>query len=130
MYLASNYGHEDVVLALLKAGGEPDAFTTAGSSSLLIAVVEGHADVAEILVKNKANVTASDRDGVSPIMTAVQFSKKNQAAHVRMAKLLLDAGADPNSPNDAEQTLLWIATYNGDSQVVKLLLEKGSDVNR
>lgn len=130
IYLASNYNHGDVVLALLEAGADPDTFTEAKSNPLLIAVAEGHADVVEILLDNNADVFATGVDGITPIMVAVQYKGGNAAIHSRLVKLLLDAGADPDSPNGLGRTLVWIATRTGYPEIIDVLVENGADVDR
>ena len=49
---------------------------------------------------------------------------------MRAAKLLLEAGADPNyCTHDDQASLITQATYSPSSEVVELLIEHGADVN-
>ena len=47
-----------------------------------------------------------------------------------MVKMLLDAGADPDKANNADETPLYQAAENGLEEVVKLLLQAGADPDK
>lgn len=49
--------------------------------------------------------------------------------HVQVVRLLLEAGADPNTEHDQGATALGWAASGGHAQEVELLLEHGADVN-
>jgi ankyrin repeat protein len=46
---------------------------------------------------------------------------------VPLARLLLDAGADPNGRGEGGFTALHSAAQNGDDELVALLQERGAD---
>jgi hypothetical protein len=48
---------------------------------------------------------------------------------VEIARLLLDAGADPNALNHENATPLHVAVKEGRVELVRLLVERGADVN-
>ncbi|CAI8034965.1 Ankyrin homolog [Geodia barretti] len=63
-----------------------------------------------------------------PLM--IEFSPLMQASKVgtvEIARLLLNAGANPNLANDEGQTALIIASTHGHCDVAELLLEKGAN---
>ncbi len=47
--------------------------------------------------------------------------------NMERARLLLDAGADPNATDYEGWTPLYLAVYNGRTEFAKLLLEAGAD---
>lgn len=59
---------------LLAAGAKIDATTPKGISSLLIAIINGHYDVAYALVEAGANVNLNDDTNRSPLYAAVDFN--------------------------------------------------------
>jgi ankyrin repeat protein len=44
-------------------------------------------------------------------------------------RILLEAGADPNMKNDADETPLYLATYYGEIEAAEELLAFGGDIN-
>jgi ankyrin repeat protein len=48
--------------------------------------------------------------------------------HFEIVKLLLDAGADPDIPDERGRTPLMIASKKGYDQIIKLLIKKGANL--
>ncbi len=86
-------GDGDMVRAqqLLAAGYDPNLFDDIDYTPLHYAVKYEHFDMVSLLLKHGANVNANNesRSGNTPI---AQFA---QTCSLRMARLLLQAGADP-----------------------------------
>lgn len=53
-----------------------------------------------------------------------------QKDYTAIVKMLLNAGADPNTVNEDDTTLLALAAKNGHLETVKAVLEAGADVNK
>ena len=72
-------------------------------------------------LSNKANL---EKYGMPELIDAVE------QGDVKKIKQLLDAGIDPNSEDDdTVYTILYTATESGNTEIVKLLLENGADVD-
>ena len=97
-----------------------------GWTPLLFTVRDGHEDVAQLLLTNKAEVNASTHDGETTLHWAVMSLN---AKH--LVKLLIAAGADVNAKNKDGMTPLHLAVLYcwQDPTIAELLLDKGADVN-
>ena len=86
---------------------------------------EGHAEVAEILLKAGADLNAAGSQGYTPLSVAVH------AGHTDVVKILLDHGADVHKKDspDSPPQLYW-AVQKGYEDIVRLLLEHGADEER
>ncbi|MDZ4832069.1 MAG: ankyrin repeat domain-containing protein [Phycisphaerae bacterium] len=95
-----------------------------GRTALHWAVKEGQKEIIEVLLKNKANLEATDRVG----KTALSMAAENKDG-ASMVAFLLEKGANVN-PRDqiGGSPLLWAAGL-GATESVKLLVAKGADVN-
>ena len=100
-----------------------DSHASDGFTPLSLACFFGHAEIAEYLVNQGANVnlSATNPMRVAPLHAAVAA---RQPAIVRM---LVKAGAGVNQPQQQGWRPLHAAAQNGDAEIVKLLLEHGAD---
>lgn len=92
--------------------------------ALITAVEAG--DLAEVsqMIDKHADVNSRLANGWSPLMSAVKSGEKDEA----MVRLLLDNGADINAKTEDGTTVLSRAALSGHPAVVKVLLDKGEDV--
>lgn len=96
--------------------------TPSSETPLFVALRHGHYDIANLLLKNGANVDGDCRARFSPLFQAVpqRRSKFVEQLYLQGADLnLLDADGDP---------AICQAAYQGDMDIVKLLL-KSTTVN-
>lgn len=116
---AAQFGLDNVVQILLQCGASLEAaVTTHGLTPLHLAARHGHVKVTNVLLENKASLTAVDENGLTPLHIA---SKHSQAA---VLSLLLDAHADCNAMDYDGETALDYACKNGSHKVVEMLLTK------
>jgi len=94
-----------------------------GFTPLALACFFGHADVAEHLVNQGANLNlaAANVMRVAPIHAAVAGRKR------AIVEMLLAAGADVNQRQHQGWTPLHAAAQNGDEDLVSCLLAHGAD---
>ena len=88
--------------------------------ALFWAVNNGNIEVIELLLENEADINLQDKDGNTPLISAV-YKNKN----IEVIKLLLKHGANPHILNDLDNNALDIACVRGNTKLIKLLIETG-----
>ena len=71
----------------MKRGAEVNATTWRGDTALMLASMNGHADVVKLLISYKADVNAKNRDGMSVLVAALNFD------HPDIVEMLKNSGA-------------------------------------
>jgi ankyrin repeat protein/beta-lactamase regulating signal transducer with metallopeptidase domain len=124
IYDAVRDGDLPKVKALLKDNPEL-VFNKDGDGwmPLHLAAQKGNKDVAELLLANKAEVTACSADGDTPLHLAASYGRKD------VVELLLALGAEINARNKQNFTPLHLAAFSGHKAVVELLLANKVDIN-
>jgi ankyrin repeat protein len=123
IFEATACGMIDMVKQILEK--EPqliDAYATDGFTPLGLASFFKHEALAEFLLQAGANPSLPSNNAfkVAPLHSAA--ASKN----VKIAKLLIDAGADVNAKQQEGITPLHSAAHNGDLEMAELLLKSGS----
>jgi ankyrin repeat protein len=110
-----------------------------GETALIHAVDRGDVEVVDALLQAGADASVRDAKGVTALMLALEEVPGYRVARsetlpkrrVEAARLLLAANAgDVNVQNENGETLLMRAAGLGETEIVRLLLDKGADVNR
>ena len=83
---------------------------------------EGPVEVARMLIKRGAVVTARNKHGETSLELALQNNP------VEVAYVLIEHGADPTAKNEDGETPLYQASKRGQVKVVQMLIERGADV--
>ncbi|KAH0541631.1 hypothetical protein FGG08_003921 [Glutinoglossum americanum] len=118
---AAERGHEATVRLLLEKGAVPNA----RSETLFRAAMSGNEIVVGLLLDGGADPNARDNDGMTVLYSA------SRRGHGAVAQLLLERGANPvlGPQGDGYWSFLHWGTSRGQEAIVRLLLNKGVDVN-
>jgi len=121
---AAMRGDREAVRAALARNADVNVTRVDGSTALHWAVERDDLDMADLLLRAGASVTARTREGVAPL----QLAATNGSAP--MVRRLLEAGADPDaSLTPAGDTALMLAARTGKADALGVLVEVGADVN-
>lgn len=85
---------------------------------LVIAAGNGHLEVVQALLKNKAQVDKPDSFGVTPLMAAVAQGS------LEVTQLLLSSGANPKAKDKEGKDVLATAKEGGNADIVKYIQSK------
>ncbi len=128
---AAENGKGALLSSLLRHGADPCVADSSGSTALHHACFNGHKDVLERLRETSidwdsratANICGDRREMVIALHIAAQTE------NFEILEYLLNEGlvSDINARTDAGETLLWVASWAGDSRNVSLLLSNGAD---
>ncbi len=93
-----------------------------GSTPLMLAVMHGHTETVQELLRRGADVNEQNADGRTALMLAAL------AGRTSMLQTLLNNGAVVNATNAEGWTALMYAAWNGHTKIVQLLVRSGADV--
>lgn len=119
-HVATKAGALESVNWLIQHGADLSVRDRKGDTPLHYAVRFGQYKIADLLLKNGADVDAVSWS--TPLINAVQKNDMN------MVQLLLDAGADTELVANGSTALLE-SIAAGNEQMYKLLIDNGADVN-
>ena len=121
---AAQEGYEKLVDYLIESGAKVTTVATNGDTALDLAAENGHTKICSALLKAGANLEHLSEGGRTCLMRAAR------QGHEETVEYLIGAGADLNKYSEnKEHTVLSFACHSGHLQVVKLLLQNGSDPN-
>ena len=146
LMIAARSGAAETVALLLDAGANPDAAERErDQTALMWAALQGHADVTRLLIDAGADLHARTRvwdqlentagntntsgnfrmghGGSTPLLFAAR------GGDVETARVLVEAGADPNDTAASDTSALVIAAHSGHGPLAVYLLEQGADPN-
>jgi len=116
-------GHGDIVRLLLDKGANFNTVDAKhGLAALHWAVYHNQQAAVQTLIDKGARPDLKDKRGLTPLVMAAHYAKPEIVA------LLLD-GTPPEEQEAAKKSLLLVAASAGRTDTVRLLVEKGADVN-
>ncbi|MCC7123990.1 MAG: ankyrin repeat domain-containing protein [Acidobacteria bacterium] len=158
LHFAARQGAARAVTALVAGGVAVDAPSPGDKATpLLVAIINGHFDIAAYLLQHGADASMVSDAGVSPLYATlnVQWAPiaaypqprahlQQKVGYLEMMQLLIAKGADPNarvkkkvwyssynfdqsSVDEIGATPFWRAAYAADIDAMKLLLAAGAD---
>jgi len=128
LFEAACLGDQNRVTELLEQDPKSiDRFAPDGFCAIGFAAFFGHAELLSQLLSFGADfeIPAHNDMRVRPLHAAVAHSDQTQA--ITLARILLDAGADPNAQQENGMRPLHEAVYNGNAELVELLIAFGAN---
>jgi ankyrin repeat protein len=115
----------NMVRLLLDNGATQTRYVPWDWTPLMLAVERCDPEIARLLLERGADVNAKQINGRPALMEAIRCNNRYE-----LVPLLLDYGADPNAVEDGKwgsgETAFSMAIYNGDFEMVNLLLDRGA----
>jgi ankyrin repeat protein len=133
LMIAASQGHLPVSEVLIKEGLDVDMISAHGLTALMMAASAHQTKMVAFLLKNGADPNCKGPLGCTALLLALEKRQCPDKAVkddvVSTARVLVDQGADVNAKDKRGCTPLWLALMRGEADVVRLLVEKGADVN-
>ena len=123
---AAAAGDIDAVKQHIAAGA--DVNENVLSAPLHAAALNGHKEIAELLIAKGADVDAKDALGNTPLYNTILFNAALDG-YKEIAELLIQNSADVNAQDKNGNTPLHEAATSGLKEVVELLIANGAVVN-
>ena len=115
---------------MLKNGADPNTKNKAGLTPLYYAAQQGATKIAKLLIAYKADINASNNDGLNPLEIAIDYRVSNGGGK-GLVEMLVKNGANVNVEIDhyhgGSTPLAWAIT-KGDVDLVKLFIDHGANV--
>jgi ankyrin repeat protein len=103
-----------------------NAWAEDGFQPLGLASFFGHEEAARVLVERGAGVNSASRNPMKVMPLHSAAAARDPEVRYAIAKLLLEAGADPNALQQNDYTPLMAADQHGDARLRDLLVAHGA----
>lgn len=125
LHWAVKYRQHDFLTLLVQEGADPNIGDTEGRTALLSAIDAGDHRSVEILLSSKKHMDfqSADRERYTPLTMAAANGQ------TKLAKMLLDKGAEIDASDGNGWTALRCAADNGDISMVNMLLDRKASPN-
>jgi len=115
----------EVLRALLEHGANIDETNNNGETALLLCARAGAVNAAKFLIEKGAKPNIAAKNGMTPLH---EFAFRKYLEGVTL--LINHPEVDIEAETQDGETALALACAGGDMAIVKILIEKGSDVNK
>ena len=122
LHHAAGFGSLDVMTWLLDRGADVNARNRRGSTPLHWATHDE--SKVRLLLSRGANVNGKQAEGRTPVFLAASLGHGNA-----ILRLVLEHGGNPAIATANGQTPLMVAAARGDIEALRLLVDKGVDLN-
>jgi ankyrin repeat protein len=95
-----------------------------GRTALILAAEKGYSDTVAMLIANGANINARDKLGRTALIWATVGGRSFD-----IVAMLILSGTDVNAQDKDGDTPLANASYTDNTEIIKIPLEKGANVN-
>ncbi|OXU30442.1 hypothetical protein TSAR_011978 [Trichomalopsis sarcophagae] len=124
----------DIIQLLLNTGAMVNDSRMDGLTPLHIAIVSGKEENVKLLLNHNARLDIKDLFGKTPLHhLAACINYYNEEVMLSIARLILQYGIDVkttlNECTDSGETALHYAIINGSTELIKLFLQYGANVN-
>lgn len=143
LMLVCSRGYERLVKLLLRRGVNVNQVGKAHGTALILACVDRRESVVKILLEHGADlnqaVSVQNNASVSrtPLLHVIAAASpfgsevsENEAAWLRISKILIDAGADLNAADNQGRTPLHYAAVSRSSELVMTLIKEGASLDQ
>ncbi|KAL0994388.1 hypothetical protein UPYG_G00121550 [Umbra pygmaea] len=122
-HIACQHGHENVLRVLLSRGADVHVKGQNDWTALHLAAWQGHLGIVKLLAKQAgANLDGQTTDGRTPLHLA------SQRGHYRVARILIELGADVHVTSMGLHAPLHVAAETGHTSTSRLLVKHGADI--
>jgi ankyrin repeat protein len=123
LQLACQNGRLAIALLLIANGAKVKHSSADPRHPVFVVAKGAHADVLLMLPRHIDDINIADGAGRTPLSYAITHG------FYKLARALIEAGADVHRADNEGKTALWRAVLIADGAIVRLLIEKGADVN-